>query len=91
MLLAVCVKLMTRFIESLDESIKSNPTKIENEFRKFCKSTKADDNRFVSSFSCVKYGMKYQVRCFGLGILASRRAILIFILNNCKHDSLICF
>lgn len=42
----VCVKFMTRFIESLDEDTKSNPAKIETAFRKFCKPTKGDDNRF---------------------------------------------
>lgn len=47
----VCVKLITKFIDSIDESTKSSPSKIEDAFRKFCKSTKADDNRFVSFFS----------------------------------------
>jgi len=45
---AVCVKFLNRFIESLDESTKSTPLKIEDAFRKFCKTAKGDDNRFVS-------------------------------------------
>jgi len=35
-------------MESLDESTKSTPATIEDAFRKFCKTTKGDDNRFVS-------------------------------------------
>jgi hypothetical protein len=42
----VCVKFLGRFIESLDDNTKSNPAKIETAFRKFCKPTKGDDNRF---------------------------------------------
>lgn len=42
----VCVQFMTRFIDSIDESVKSSPAKIEDAFRKFCKPTKGDDNRF---------------------------------------------
>ena len=45
---AVCVKFLSRFIDSLDDSTKSTPEKIENAFRKFCKTAKGDDNRFVS-------------------------------------------
>jgi len=45
---AVCVKFLNRFIESLDEATKSTPAKIEDAFRKFCKNAKRDDNRFVS-------------------------------------------
>jgi len=45
---AVCVKFLNKFIESLDESTKSTPLKIEEAFRKFCKTAKRDDNRFVS-------------------------------------------
>jgi len=45
---AVCVKFVTKFIESLDESTKSSPVKVEDAFRKFCKTAKGDDNRFVS-------------------------------------------
>ena len=39
---------MTKFIDSLDPDVKSNPTKIEDEFRKACKSAKKAENRFVS-------------------------------------------
>jgi len=42
----VCVKFLTKFIDTLDEATKSNPGKIEADFRKTCKSTKGDDNRF---------------------------------------------
>lgn len=42
----VCVKFIGQFIDSLDESTKSKPEKIEDAFRKFCKNTKKDDNRF---------------------------------------------
>lgn len=42
----VCVKFLTRFIDSLDSDVKSSPVKIENEFRKTCKHTNKDDNRF---------------------------------------------
>jgi len=48
---AVCVKFLNRFIESLDEGTKSTPLKIEDAFRKFCKTAKGDDNRFVSFIS----------------------------------------
>ena len=48
MYVAVCVKFVTKFIESLDESTKSTPVKVEDAFRKFCKTAKGDDNRFVS-------------------------------------------
>lgn len=42
----VCVKFMTKFINSLDDATKSNSGKVESQFRKTCKSTKGDDNRF---------------------------------------------
>jgi len=42
----VCVKFMTQFIDSLDADTQSVPSKIETAFRKFCKTTKKDDNRF---------------------------------------------
>jgi len=42
----VCVKFITQFIDSLDADTKASPPKIETAFRKFCKSTKKDDNRF---------------------------------------------
>ena len=46
-LVAVCVKFIGKFIESLDDTTKATPAKIETAFRKFCKNTKGDDNRFV--------------------------------------------
>lgn len=42
----VCVKTVERFVEQLDPSAKSDPKKIENEFRKFCKNSKGKENRF---------------------------------------------
>jgi len=42
----VCVGYLTKFKNSLDSSILSNPKEIEAEFRKFCKDAKGRDNRF---------------------------------------------
>lgn len=42
----VCLKFMTKFIDSLDDDTKSSPLTIEKAFRKACKSSKKDDNRF---------------------------------------------
>lgn len=42
----VCVKFVSRFIDSLESDVKSDPKRIEEEFRKTCKKTKKDDNRF---------------------------------------------
>jgi hypothetical protein len=42
----VCVKFVGKFIESLDEATKSSPAKVEAAFKKMCKSSKKDDNRF---------------------------------------------
>ncbi|XP_019876279.1 mesencephalic astrocyte-derived neurotrophic factor homolog [Aethina tumida] len=43
----VCVKVLDRFRESLSDSVKSEPKKIEEEFRAFCKAVKKDkENRF---------------------------------------------
>lgn len=42
----VCLKFMTRFMDSLDSDTKSSPAKIEEEMRNQCKKTKKDDNRF---------------------------------------------
>lgn len=55
-LFAVCVKFLSKFIDTLDDATKSNPGKIEEVFRKTCKSTKGDDNRFVSIFNFVGNG-----------------------------------
>jgi len=56
---AVCVKFLNRFMESLDDSTKSAPVKIENAFRKFCKTAKGDDNRFVSLMFAVYISHMY--------------------------------
>lgn len=42
----VCVKFLTRFIDSLDGSIKTDQKGIEAEFKRTCKSSRKDDNRF---------------------------------------------
>lgn len=42
----VCVNFLRRFMETLDAETKKEPPKIEDAFRKFCKNTKKDDNRF---------------------------------------------
>lgn len=42
----VCVKFMGKFIDSLSSDISGTPAKIEDAFKKFCKGTKKDDNRF---------------------------------------------
>ena len=39
---------LTKFIDGLESDVKSSPQKIEDAFRKSCKGTKKDDNRFVS-------------------------------------------
>jgi len=62
---AVCVKFVTKFIESLDESTKSTPVKVEDAFRKFCKTAKGDDNRFVSK-CCVFLPDSINVNCYAI-------------------------
>jgi len=42
----VCVKFLTRFIDSLESDVKGDAKKIEAAFKKTCKKTKKDDNRF---------------------------------------------
>lgn len=42
----VCVKFLSKFVDTLDDATKSSPVKVEDSFRKFCKNTKGDDNRF---------------------------------------------
>lgn len=45
----VCIKVLEKFGNSLDEATKKDSKKIEGEFRKFCKTSKNKENRFVSS------------------------------------------
>lgn len=47
-MISVCVAVVERFSNSLTDDIRKNPKLIEDEFRKFCKSTKTKENRFVS-------------------------------------------
>lgn len=42
----VCVATVNKFSESLASDVKSDPKKIEAEFKKFCKNTKSKENRF---------------------------------------------
>lgn len=42
----VCVKFMTRFMNTLDSDTKSSQPKIEKAFKAQCKTTKKDDERF---------------------------------------------
>ena len=44
----VCVKTLEKFADTLDEAVKKDPKKIEDHFRKFCKTSKSKENRFVS-------------------------------------------
>ena len=47
-LFLVCVKYLTKFIDSLDSDTKSDAEKVDAAFRKVCKTSVKDDNRFVS-------------------------------------------
>ncbi|KAL0279782.1 UNVERIFIED_CONTAM: hypothetical protein PYX00_001266 [Menopon gallinae] len=42
----VCVTVVERFSNILNDDNKQDPKNIESEFRKFCKSTKSKENRF---------------------------------------------
>lgn len=43
----VCVKTVDKFSSSLKEDVKKDHKKIEEEFKKYCKTTKNKENRFV--------------------------------------------
>ena len=45
---AVCVKYIGKFIDSLDSDTKGDPKKVEKAFMKFCKNSKKGNNRLVS-------------------------------------------
>lgn len=45
---AVCIKTVDNFANSLDENTKKDTKLIEAEFRKFCKTSKNKEHRFVS-------------------------------------------
>lgn len=45
----VCIATVNKFVDQLDEAVKKDPKKIEEDFRKFCKKSKGKENRFVSS------------------------------------------
>ncbi|KAJ8892213.1 hypothetical protein PR048_004793 [Dryococelus australis] len=42
----VCVTVVEKFSHTLADDVKSDPKKIEKEFKKFCKATKSKENRF---------------------------------------------
>lgn len=46
--MAVCIAVVEKFVNTLSPNVISDTKKIEAEFRKFCKTTKGKDNRFVS-------------------------------------------
>ncbi|ODN02405.1 Mesencephalic astrocyte-derived neurotrophic factor [Orchesella cincta] len=41
----VCIKVMSRFSDDLDDDVRKDHKKIENQFRKWCKGAKGKDNR----------------------------------------------
>lgn len=44
----VCINVLEKFTKDLSEDVMKDPKKIETEFRKFCKTSKTKENRFVS-------------------------------------------
>ncbi|KAK3932057.1 Mesencephalic astrocyte-derived neurotrophic factor-like protein [Frankliniella fusca] len=42
----VCFKVVEKFSNTLADDVRKDPTKIEAEFRKFCKGSKSKENRF---------------------------------------------
>lgn len=42
----VCVKVLDRFVNSLDEDVKKNQEKVEQELKNFCKNLKNKEERF---------------------------------------------
>lgn len=44
----VCINVINKFSENISDADKKDPKKIEAEFRKFCKTSKNKENRFVS-------------------------------------------
>lgn len=44
----VCLSVVSKFAESLDDATKKNPKLIENKFREYCKTAKNKEERFVS-------------------------------------------
>lgn len=47
--IVVCVKTVRRFGDSLDDATKKDYKLIETAFKKFCKTQKNKEHRFVSS------------------------------------------
>lgn len=44
----VCINTIEKFSSALDDATKKDPKLIEIEFRKYCKTSKNKENRFVS-------------------------------------------
>ncbi|XP_063234529.1 mesencephalic astrocyte-derived neurotrophic factor homolog [Bacillus rossius redtenbacheri] len=42
----VCITFVEKFSNTLTDAVRSDPKKIERDFRKFCKTTKSKENRF---------------------------------------------
>lgn len=47
-LFIVCVSVLKKISDDLDNDVRKDPKRIENEFKKFCKGAKGKENRFVS-------------------------------------------
>lgn len=45
----VCVAVVKKFSDTLDEVTRKDSKLIEDKFRDYCKGTKGKDNRFVSN------------------------------------------
>jgi hypothetical protein len=56
---AVCIAVVEKFANTLAPDVKSDTKKIEAEFRKFCKTTKSKENRFVS----IRYKISFYKAC----------------------------
>lgn len=51
---SVCIKVLDRFVNSIDEDVKKNQDKVEQELKNFCKNLKNKEERFVSTYmSCI--------------------------------------
>lgn len=46
--IAVCIKVLDKFAETLSDADRKDKEKVENKLKKFCKDAKGKDERFVS-------------------------------------------
>lgn len=44
----VCIDVLEKFRKGISDDVAKDPKKIETEFRKYCKTSKTKENRFVS-------------------------------------------